>query len=158
MESLYSIFICCSISEYGFDFVEISHLQKNSAVSLTPLSQSPRCHWHRRVKLSRVIDTAEAERCHWYPWAMIPPSLTPYYDIILATAEFYLSPRSQSSFCLTWPQVAFNPHLHGRGTIWYSQHWMAFSPKVPMYTNSETICIPSPKYCLYTYVFKFMKQ
>ena len=35
---------------------------------------------------------------------------------------------------------------------------MAISPKVPMYKNSETICIPSPKYCLYTYVFKFMKQ
>ena len=52
----------------------------------------------------------------------------------------------------------FNPHLHGRGTIWYSQLWMAFSPKVPMYENSETICIPSPKYCLYTYVFKFKKQ
>ena len=38
-----------------------------------------------------------------------------------------------------------NPHLHGRGTIWYSQLWMATSPKVPMYKNSESICIPSPK-------------
>ena len=35
---------------------------------------------------------------------------------------------------------------------------MAFSPKFPMYKNSETVCIPSPKYCLYTYIFKFMKQ
>ena len=35
---------------------------------------------------------------------------------------------------------------------------MAFSPKVPMYKNSETDCVPSPKYCLYTYVFKFGKQ
>ena len=35
---------------------------------------------------------------------------------------------------------------------------MAFSPKVPMYKNSETVCIPSPKYCLSTYIFKFMKQ
>ena len=36
--------------------------------------------------------------------------------------------------------------------------WMAFSPKVLMYKNSETVCIPRPKYCLYTYVFKYMKQ
>ena len=54
--------------------------------------------------------------------------------------------------------INLNPHLRGRGTIWYSQLWMAISPKVPMYKNSETLCIPSPKYCLYTYVFKFMKQ
>ena len=26
---------------------------------------------------------------------------------------------------------------------------MAFSPKVPMYKNNETVCIPSLKYCLY---------
>ena len=38
-----------------------------------------------------------------------------------------------------------NPHLHGRGAIWYSQLWMATSPEVPMYKNSESICIPSPK-------------
>ena len=52
-----------------------------------------------------------------------------------------------------------NPHLRGRGTKWYSQLWMAFSPKVPMYRyrykNSDTICIPSPKCCLYTYIFLF---
>ena len=30
--------------------------------------------------------------------------------------------------------------------------------KVPMYKNSETICIPSPKHCLSIYAFKFMKQ
>ena len=54
--------------------------------------------------------------------------------------------------------TTINPHLRGRGTIWYSQLWMAISPKVPMYKNSETICIPSPKYCFYTYAFKFMKQ
>ena len=36
-----------------------------------------------------------------------------------------------------------NPHLHGRGTIWML--WMAFSPKVSVYKNSETICIPSEK-------------
>ena len=54
--------------------------------------------------------------------------------------------------------TCINPHLRGRGTIWYSQLWMAFSPKVPMYKNSETACIPSPKYCLYTYVYKFMKH
>ena len=35
---------------------------------------------------------------------------------------------------------------------------MAFSPKAPMYKNSETIFIHIPKYCLYKYVFKFMKQ
>ena len=27
--------------------------------------------------------------------------------------------------------------------------WMAFSPKGPMYKNSETVCIHSPKYSLY---------
>ena len=55
--------------------------------------------------------------------------------------------------------TSYNPHLRGRGTIWCSQLWMAFSPKVPMYKNSETICISySPKNCLYTYVFKCMKQ
>ena len=40
----------------------------------------------------------------------------------------------------------------------YDTNGMAFSPKDPMYKNSETVCIPSPKYFLYTYVFKFMKQ
>ena len=30
--------------------------------------------------------------------------------------------------------------------------WMAFSPEVPMYKNSKTVCIPSPKYCLYMYI------
>ena len=44
-----------------------------------------------------------------------------------------------------------NPHLHGGGTICYSQR-MTFSPKVPMYKNCENVCIPCPKYCLYTYV------
>ena len=33
-----------------------------------------------------------------------------------------------------------------------------FSPKVPLYKNSETVFIPSPKYCFYTYVAEFMKQ
>ena len=33
-----------------------------------------------------------------------------------------------------------------------------FSPLVPMYKNSETVCIHSPKCCLYTYVSKFIKQ
>ena len=33
-----------------------------------------------------------------------------------------------------------------------------FSPKVPMYKNSRTVCIPIPKNCLYTYLSKFMKQ
>ena len=41
----------------------------------------------------------------------------------------------------------------------YDTHSLnAFSPEVPMYKNSKTVCIPSPKYCLYTYVSKFMKQ
>ena len=35
---------------------------------------------------------------------------------------------------------------------------MTISPKVPVYKNSETIFIPSPKYCFSTSVFKFMKQ
>ena len=46
----------------------------------------------------------------------------------------------------------------GPGTLWHSQIWMAISPKVPMYKNSETICIPCPMYCLLTYAFKFIKQ
>ena len=42
----------------------------------------------------------------------------------------------------------------------YNTHSLngVFSPKVPMYKNSKSVCIPSPKYCLYTHVSKFMKQ
>ena len=35
---------------------------------------------------------------------------------------------------------------------------MDFSPKVPKYKNSETVCFPSSKYSLYSYVSKFMKK
>ena len=33
-----------------------------------------------------------------------------------------------------WSSI--NHHLRGRGTMWYSQLWMAFSPLVPMYKKS----------------------
>ena len=51
---------------YDFDFAEIFTCAK-----------TPRCHWHRRVKLHRIIDTAESNStksltphsqayCQWY--------------------------------------------------------------------------------------------
>ena len=63
-------------------------------------------------------------------------------------SEFPTVEKTEPSFTWPWDYVC----------IWYSQLWMAFSPEVTMYTNSETIWILSPKYCLYKYDFKFMKQ
>ena len=51
---------------------------KNFTVPLTPQSQTPQCHWHRRVRLHSVIDTTESDstvsltpqsqtpQCHWH--------------------------------------------------------------------------------------------
>ena len=48
--------------------------------------------------------------------------------------------------------VKINPHLRGHGTM------SLYNTPSFVYKNSETICIPSPRHCLYTHVFKFMKQ
>ena len=39
----------------GFDFAE------NSAGPLTPMSQTPQCYWHQRVRLHSVIGTEESD-------------------------------------------------------------------------------------------------
>ena len=50
-----------SIFEFGIDFAEIFAGAKISEVSLTLLSQTPRVHWHRGVKLSVVTDAVESK-------------------------------------------------------------------------------------------------
>ena len=59
--------LCLSIFAYGLDFAEIFACEKK-----------PQCHWHRRVKLRGVTDTAESSSivslilqsqapwCNWY--------------------------------------------------------------------------------------------
>ena len=55
-------------------------------------------------------------------------------------------------------QAGFLTLIYAAVGLYDTHNLNGFSPKVPMYKNSETVCIPSPKYCLYTNVSKFMKQ
>ena len=87
------LFMGWSIFVYGYNFAEIFACTYYSAVSLTPLCETPRCHcsqlchWHHGVKISCVI----ALSLHQYTYGYLLESETIFKNAL--TFLITVSPR-----------------------------------------------------------------
>ena len=101
---------------------------------------------------------------HSVPIQIIQPGQRRVYTLVFSKVQYI-----RVSICTYWEWTAeyregwdlcINEPLLTLIYVAVGLHelWISISPKVPMHKNSETIWIPSPKYCLSKYDFKCMKQ